>query len=148
MKTYRYLIVIIIVLSISCTKSTNMDNAVASLKQIDIEFSNYSIEFGLNAAFLKYSHPEVVMLRAKSMPIEGYDNVAKLYSGDDSQIQLKWSPKYAKLSASGELGYTYGTYDLLKKTTNEHLYGTYITIWEKNNKGEWKMILDSGNEGI
>jgi ketosteroid isomerase-like protein len=28
------------------------------------------------------------------------------------------------------------------------IYGTYISIWKKQSDGNWKFVLDSGNEGV
>jgi ketosteroid isomerase-like protein len=28
------------------------------------------------------------------------------------------------------------------------IQGTYCTIWEKNDKGEWRFVLDTGNQGL
>lgn len=31
---------------------------------------------------------------------------------------------------------------------NQENKGTYVSVWKKDNKGEWKFVLDSGNEGL
>ena len=116
--------------------------------EADKAFSEYSVKNGLNAAFKKFSHPEAVLLRDSSMPVEGSDKLAKLFSGNDSNTVLSWEPIHATISESGELGYTYGKYDRYSKDRNKHDYGTYVTIWKKDNEGNWKWILDSGNQGI
>ena len=133
---------------LSCTQNIDLKKEKENLKQTDIEFSNHSIKNGMKAAFLTYLHDEGVMLRKNSMPVVGFEKVAELLSGDYSQTQLSWKPSFVKVAKSGDLGYTFGTYDMLNKLNNEHSFGTYVTIWEKDSQGDWKMILDSGNEGI
>jgi ketosteroid isomerase-like protein len=53
------------------------------------------------------------------------------------------------VALSGELGYTYGIYEVRSrggiKTIGE---GTYVTIWKKDRQGNWKFVLDAGNEGL
>jgi ketosteroid isomerase-like protein len=66
---------------------------------------------------------------------------------NDSTVQLTWEPEGGDISTSGELGYTYGIYEL--KGSNDVVErGTYVTIWKKQEDGKWKFVLDSGNQGI
>ena len=82
------------------------------LIQTDLEFSSLSKEKGMNFAFLQYVADDGILLRANSMPIVGKDNIAVLFKGDDSNFTLTWSPLRADLAKSGELGFTYGVYEL------------------------------------
>jgi ketosteroid isomerase-like protein len=60
---------------------------------------------------------------------------------------LEWEPEHASISASGDLGYTFGRYtahrtgedgsDVIRE-------GRYITIWHKQPDGTWKVALDTG----
>jgi ketosteroid isomerase-like protein len=53
------------------------------------------------------------------------------------------------MAASGELGYTYGTYQLKDKASDSLMgVGKYATIWIKQADGTWKAILDTGNPGL
>ena len=118
----------------------------SELLKIDKEFSEYSINNGMKAAFLKYAGDDAVMLRPNGYPIEGIEGIRKtLASRNDSTFTLSWEPVKAFIAESSKLGYTYGIY---KRTTKENTgHGTYITIWKKYN-GEWKFNLDAGNEGL
>jgi len=42
------------------------------------------------------------------------------------------------MSASGDLAYSYGSYGEPAKVESGH----YLTIWQTNGVGEWKIILD------
>ena len=61
---------------------------------------------------------------------------------------LQWSPTKANMSASGDLGYTAGSYAL---TTNDATgrptieRGKYIEVWKKQSDGSWKVIEDIFN---
>jgi ketosteroid isomerase-like protein len=116
----------------------------------DMSFSDYSVKHGFTEAFMLFAADKAVLLRKNSMPIKGTDSLTVLYGKmDDSKIELSWEPLFVKVSKSGDLGYTYGKYTLLNKgTKSEPEHGTYVTIWEKQDDGSWKWILDSGNEGI
>lgn len=141
------LLFLCLILLCSCTR-TAMQLEEFDLKDIDKQFSDYSIKHGLNAAFLKYIRKDGVILKENSMPIEGIKNVRELYKNADSGIQLSWETRYASVARSGDLGYTYGTFDLWKKSSDTHSYGTYVTIWKRNALGQWRFVLDSGNQGL
>ena len=54
-----------------------------------------------------------------------------------------WTPSFAGVSASGDLGYSYGVYELREKsgtrTVSER--GNYARVWKKVND-EWKLVVD------
>jgi ketosteroid isomerase-like protein len=61
---------------------------------------------------------------------------------------LTWTPVKADMAASGDLGYTYGTYVFTSKNKEGKLvasYGKYTSIWKKQKDGEWKVVVDMGN---
>jgi len=124
------------------------------LKQVDIDFSNLSKEKGTAIAFTEYVAEDGVLLRPFSYPIIGKDKVSELMNQDDNSgttATLTWTPLYADIAASGELGYTYGTWQMhiiKSDKTEERRVGTYVSIWKKDKAGKWKWVLDTGNPGL
>ena len=120
------------------------------LSETDRFYSAMSAEKGMNASFLEMFDSAGVMLRANHQPIVGYDSIrAILLSESDSTFTLTWEPRFAKLAASGDLGYTYGTYQIKDKAKDSIVgVGKYATIWVKKSDGKWKAILDTGNPGL
>jgi len=117
------------------------------LADADIAFSDYSVKHGINKAFIEFAHDSVVLLKDKTMPIVGKQNLIKSYEGkSDSSIVLTWKPDKAFMAKNGELGYTYGFWTLVTKTDTTQ--GTYLTIWKKDANGNWKYIADTGNQGL
>ena len=54
----------------------------------------------------------------------------------------------ADISSSGDLGYTYGTFEFRSKDKDGKPtvdYGKYTSIWKKQADGSWKVALDMGN---
>lgn len=150
---------IIFIIIISCNPKINMEEEKETLLQTDIDFSNRSVEVGNHQAFLEFASPDVVLLKPNSYPIIGKPALKKLYSElSDSGYRLTWKPSFARVSESGDLGYTFGIY--LLEITEARLpdgqgeqkgqiqQGTYCSIWEKNAKGEWRFVLDTGNPGL
>ena len=130
------------------SKDHNSDSLKEVLKQTDLAFSDLSKAKGRNVAFLEYMDEHVTMLRPDGMPIVGKDTMQKRFaSRPDTSYTLTWKPLFADVAASGDLGYTYGTW-LLVTTKNDSSEGTYCTIWKPQANGEWKYVLDTGNEGL
>ena len=149
-------IVIVSVIVASCnrpqvetaTKQPNLDSLKGVLKQTDLAFSQLSKEKGRNAAFLEYMDQHVTMLRPGGMPLVGKDTMQKRFSErPDTSYTLTWEPLYADISSSGDLGYTYGKW-LLVTTAHDSSEGTYCSIWKKDTAGNWRFVLDTGNEGL
>ena len=117
------------------------------LMDADIAFSDYSAQNGLQKAFIEFAHDSVVLLKPNQMPIEGKQSLVESYKGrSDSAFQLTWKPLKALMAESGELGYTYGLWTSV--SGQDSVRGTYLTIWKKNEKGEWKYIADTGTQGL
>jgi ketosteroid isomerase-like protein len=129
-------------------KIINVDSVKQVLMATDRAFSDRSKQIGQQHSFLEYMDEQVTMLRPNSMPLVGKDTMRKIYSQrSDTSFTLTWSPMYADVAASGELGYTYGTWHLETKTGAKE-EGTYCTIWKQDSTGRWKFVLDMGNEGL
>lgn len=120
---------------------------VAELQIIDSEFSDYAKEHGMRKAFLEYIDDDGVMMKDNSLPLKGAKAIDLIASMNDSTVQLTWEPQGGDIAASGDLGYTYGIYEL-KDTSNNVQRGSYVTIWKKQLDGKWKFVLDSGNQGL
>jgi len=144
----KALTIFLIALLISCSNKKPTVNKGELLKT-DREFSKLSEKEGMHRAFLNYFANDGVLLKDNSLPIIGKMALEKSFSkSSDSSFVLTWEPIYEKIASSGELGYTYGTYALTLKESKNVKRGTYVTIWEKQNDGDWKFVLDSGNDGL
>jgi ketosteroid isomerase-like protein len=132
--------------------SASYDKLEKELLAIDVEFSNYSVDHGFNEAFAAYIADDGVLLRQHHMPIVSKDSVMAIMNKDKkTNWKMSWVPVFADVAGSGELGYTYGTYNLQikgKKGDVETSEGTYISVWKKDKNGKWKLALDSGNDGL
>ncbi len=146
----KVILLITILTCFSCKfefrKDDKLIRALNEMQQTDVDFSNYSKEKGMRKAFLEYIENDGVLLRPNELPIIGADAVEYLSSMNDSSIELTWEPHGGEVSEMGDMGYTFGIYSL--KENNTVSKGTYVTIWRRQKDGNWKFVLDSGNEGI
>ncbi len=133
----------------SCDLNNGNKNSSSSTEEIinaDMAFSDMSRQLGMKKAFLEYMDNEGVLLRPGHKPIVGADAIDFLSLVNDSSYTLTWKPSKAVIAGSGDLGFSYGIYEL--KTKDTILKGTYVSVWKKESNGSWKFLLDSGNEGI
>jgi len=142
---------IILILVSGCNPSNEISNKEDLIKT-DESFSKLSEEKGMKHAFLEYAAENVVMLRKNNLPLVGIEALRTSYqSFSDTGFVLTWKSLYADIANSGEMGYTYGIYTstVVDSTgVKTESKGTYVSIWKKDKKGEWKFVLDSGNEGL
>jgi ketosteroid isomerase-like protein len=143
---------VVLVMSIAFSACKNKNHLADSqvLADTDRFYSELSAKKGMNTAFLAMFDSAGVMLSANHAPIEGFLAIKTyLLSESDTSFTLTWEPIFAKISASGEMGYTYGTYQIKDKTTDSIAgVGKYTTIWQKKSNGSWKAMLDTGNPGL
>ena len=137
-------------LFLSCNHKTDVVKEKQDLIEVDKAFSTLSEKIGIHKAFLQTIDSSCVLLRRNLKPIVGSNAIVTLFKkGDDSQYTMVWKPLSAEVAASGDMGFTYGIYELsIKKGDTPPKKGTYVSIWKKNLDGKWKLWLDTGNEGI
>jgi ketosteroid isomerase-like protein len=145
------LMILFILLLAGCSEKKKQDRMANELIEVDREFARQSVEKGSHHSFLMYIDDSCVLLRPNRLPVIGRQKIEEMYSKPDTSFTLNWEPLFADISESGDLGYTYGTYTVQmdspegKSVTME---GTYVTIWKKDKNGDWKFVLDTGNQGL
>jgi ketosteroid isomerase-like protein len=152
-KTLHFIFPILILSSCNLfTKKPKVDTKLIDekIKMMDADkaFSKLSAEKGMKTAFMEYIDSNGVLLRPNEMPIIGANAIDYLSQQEDKEYTLIWEPQGGTIAQSGELGYTYGIYKMQPKTIDTIMYGTYISIWKKQDDGSWRFVLDSGNEGL
>ena len=132
------------------TVSASPKATADTLKQLEGEFMKAAAEKG-SQGYMSYYADDSVEVPNGAPVIEGKTNIAKTMGFlDQKDNRLTWTPVGADISASGDLGYTYGYYefqhkDQAGKRVAEH--GKYTSIWKKQKDGSWKVVLDMGNAG-
>jgi len=119
-----------------------------TLKQLEGEFMKAAAEKGAQG-YMSYYADDAVEVPNGANLIQGKEDIAKgMAFLDDKNNRLTWTPVGADISASGDLGYTYGNYEFHSKDKEgkpiaEH--GKYTSIWKLQKDGNWKVVLDMGN---
>lgn len=128
------------------------------LLEKDREISGIAAGNGVLRAFYPYLTEKSFLLPKKGHPVFGKETCAKLADQmemDGRVNPFKWEPLFADISTTGDLGYTYGRYEIPAAPTNststatgdnkkEINYGYYGTIWIKDAEGKWKVAFSQG----
>jgi ketosteroid isomerase-like protein len=151
-----FLITLVVALLVATAVLMNMHplssaSAKASpetLRQLEAEFMKATSEHG-SQGYLSYYADDAVEVPNGEPLIQGKVNIAKTMGFlDQKDNRLTWSPVGADISKSGDLGYTYGTFEFRTKDKDGKTVvdrGKYTSIWKKQKDGSWKVVLDMGN---
>jgi ketosteroid isomerase-like protein len=128
--------------------STAAKADASTLRQLEADFMKAAAERG-SEGYMSYYAQDAAELPNGADVLQGKETIAKAMGFlDDKSNHLTWTPVYADMAASGDLGYTYGTFEFRSrdkdgKPTVE--YGKYVSIWKKQKDGSWKVVMDMGN---
>lgn len=154
MKSFLIVLVVTLLVAVVAVPNTHplaSASAKASadtMREMEGEFMKAAAEHG-SQGYMSYYADDAVELSNGANAIQGKANISKNMGFlDDKNNHLTWAPVGADISASGDLGYTYGTYEFRAvgkdgKPVVDH--GKYTSIWKKQKDGSWKVVLDMGN---
>jgi ketosteroid isomerase-like protein len=121
------------------------------LKQMEAEFMQAALAHGSQGYMSYYAEDSVEVPNGADFLI-GKSAIARTMDFlDDKNNRLTWKPIGADISSSGDLGYTYGTYEFQSKDKDGKTvvsHGKYTSIWKKQKDGSWKVVLDMGNASL
>lgn len=145
---------ILAVASAACAAAPTLDRArvEAELLRTDVEFSK-TAEVRDIEAFLAFFSDDPTYLPAGAEMVTGRDAIRAAWAPlfTDPRMSITWKPLRAGAAASGDLGYTIGTYEVTVAAPPEPPTlrpGKYLTIWRKEPGGRWKATVDMGNSSI
>jgi ketosteroid isomerase-like protein len=115
--------------------------ATQALMRTDNAFSTLSAQQGLEAAFGRYALDNAVLLPDNRAPLQGRHAIEQSLQALPAGTSLSWTPQDAH--ASGNLGYTWGTYTLTGHDSTGQAtagYGKYLSVWQRHS-GDWKLAV-------
>jgi ketosteroid isomerase-like protein len=114
--------------------------ARAALLQVERAFSAASAKRGAVEAFLAYAASDVRLFRNDKYPFVGRKSAVMGLT--PLSTESTWIPEFTDVSASGDLGYSYGTYELRDKTSRTiSETGNFAHVWKKVGR-VWKLVID------
>lgn len=103
-------------------------------------FARASAEKGMRDSFLEFIADDGIIFVPR--PVAGRPLLA---GGPAIPGRLEWTPSFAGIAASGDLGFTTGPYSMA--ANKDVTTGQYLTIWKKGTDGSWRFVLDRGTPG-
>lgn len=114
---------------------------------VERDFAAMAEKEGIMEAFLHFAAEDAVLMR-NDMLIIGRRQLTEHFQSILSQPEdekLSWEPDFVDVSASGDLGYTYGAYKYSYTdstgTPVEHK-GVFHTVWKRQSDGSWRFVWD------
>jgi ketosteroid isomerase-like protein len=143
------LVLLVTTIFISCQGEISLQEEKIKLLQIDEDFSRVSVDSGVAEAFHQFLDKDCLMLSAGSEPLTGREKIYERMKERAGAYTLSWKPQRAEVAAAGDMGWTWGKYVLEfvdKDSNKQKSYGKYVNIWKKQSDGQWKVLVDIGNE--
>ncbi len=117
------------------------------IRDAENAFSNLAQEKGIADAFLTYADDNAVLMRNNKLII-GKEAIQSDFANKEEilkSLNLKWAPDFVDVSSSGDMGYTYGEYEMTKTDSlgNSQIEtGIFHTVWKRQEDGSWKFVFD------
>lgn len=139
-------LVVVAVFAASCAQTVNVEQEKAALMAVDSEWSKVA---GDPAKFVSYFAPDGSLALAGMPEVKGAKAILEFATPMTKApgFKLQWKPTRADVAASGDLGYTVGTYELTANNAASVAAtekGKYVTTWKKID-GAWKVVEDGAS---
>lgn len=116
------------------------DDAWESLVAAERAFARQAADEGVRAAFLRHLTEDSVVFAPQPQP-----GRAVWEARPANADRLEWAPAVAEVALAGDLGYTYGPWRFTPEGAEApQAHGHYLTVWQKDVEGTWKVRIDLG----
>jgi ketosteroid isomerase-like protein len=112
----------------------------ASLKQLDAEFEADSKNGGITLAYQQFLDEGARLHRQNEFPVIGKEAILKLATLSEAK-SISLNTANAAISASRDLGYSYGEYEMLPSKSK----GVFAHVWKRDKAGRWKIVVEIMN---
>ena len=146
----RYYLIGILTMSLlapSCQKQVDVEAAKDELLQVAEQFNKENSAIGYIEGYNKYMAEDALILAPGAQPVMGRENYYAQMKAEGLLGQLEGNVLGVEISASGDMGWTYGRWiftvqDSLGNPVES--YGKYLCTWAKID-GKWKMTSNIWN---
>ena len=136
----KILIVLLFISARVCAQ--DLEQFAQELAEAEKKFASDAVNRTIKKAFLSVLADEAVVFRPH--PVNG--RWAYLIDSRPDSTYLFWQPELVHLSAGGDFGYSTGPWysKRSKRFGPVKGFGNFVTIWKKDDRGNWKVLLDKG----
>ena len=111
------------------------------LLAVDRSFSDASLERTLGVAFEAFAAPDGIAVGGGQF-VYGPAAIGEAFAATPDD-HVSWVPRFSGAAESGDLGFTVGDASFILPGVS--FYTKYLTIWQKQNTGEWRFVADFGS---
>jgi len=120
--------------------AVKVEEEIAGLLKIDRELLAAARSGSVEQAYKSHLSNEARVHRPGMMPAAGKEAIHAWLNR--KSMTLSGEPFNADVSRSGDLGYTYGSYELGGEKPEK---GYYVRVWKRESEGEWRIVIDIVN---
>lgn len=132
----------------SCNINTDQDTENRRLLNTDTQFAKMSLEKGAAEAFNYFLTEDAMGMSHGQHPVIGREKLYAEMKEGQEDYTLDWEPQRAEVSASEDMGWTWGTFTMTftdDEGQDQMQYGKYLNIWARQDDGQWRVLVDMGN---
>src|SRR4030095_3273230 len=142
MRSKFFSVIALLVVAGADAEDVDLEKALRSLITAEQAYAKLASEKGFREASISVLADHAVIFAPNAV------NGKKFWREAKNDPVISWRPVFASISRSGELGYTTGPWESRKSRDAEKsdAFGYFITVWQKNKEGVWKVALDIGSD--
>jgi ketosteroid isomerase-like protein len=110
------------------------------LLEVDARFSALSVQRGTGPAFQHFAAPNAIAVGGGL--IFGPEAIGTAFASEPGDV-VSWIPRFAGIAGSGDLGFSIGDATFALTTTT--FFTKYLTVWQRQDNGQWRFVADLGN---
>jgi ketosteroid isomerase-like protein len=95
---------------------------------------------GVRGGYLAVAGDRARLHRVKNFPVLGKQAIGDFFANRKLTL-VEWEGIDGGVAASGELAYSYGSYELTSGAGDTEK-GYFTHVWKRNAEGEWKLVAD------
>jgi len=128
-------------LFVLAASSPHPGHPAAQIAAAERAFAAQSVAEGMNTAFAAHLADDAVVFKPLPRPGARAWHAAQ----ENPPVTLDWYSAFTLAAASGDFGLSTGPFTLVSQTDPQRRgYGHFISIWERQADGAWKVRIDGG----
>jgi len=121
--------------------ASDADAARRTLADAERSLAEDSASKGMTTALLSRADETLRLYRQNTFPVVGREAVRKTLKVMTEFV--RWETLKTDVAASGDLGYAYGTYQVMPKGSERPSeQGNYARVWRRQGKGPWRVVFN------
>ena len=128
----------------------NRDSVGRAVMDADRAFAARAVSDGVPTAFAAYAATDGAILSGQPGIIYGPAAIRSLFEANfPATGRILWRPVAGDVAAGGDLGFTVGEAEIHTVAPDgapRTSYTKYLTVWRRTDAGEWRYVIDGGND--